>query len=119
MGHFLAIFCFFWLPVFLFTALRIWRPAEASNGGRSVADRIAWTGFALGVCLMFNMVLYAKLLESDGDYRSWDTIRLHGHVLLAMAAFSVVAPVGVVLYQATRAHRPEPKGKKSLTDDFE
>ena len=53
---------------------------------------------------MFNMVLYALGSEGDGDFRSVDTVRLHGRLFLAIALIPVAGPLIVFLYQAARTH---------------
>ena len=85
MWRFLLIFCIFGFPVFVTVAVVIWSHSWLPKSQRSIADRIAWTVFALGIFLMLTMVLYAMGSESDGDFRSWDTIRLHSRLFLAIA----------------------------------
>jgi hypothetical protein len=82
--------------------LRIWKPDFSSTPGRSVADRIAWTVFALGIGLMVSMVLYSTAHESDGRFRSWETIRLHERLFLSIALIPVAGPLIVFLCQAAR-----------------
>lgn len=106
------------LPVFAVTALWIWRPGTPPKPGKSVPDRIAWTVFAFGVCLMFTMGLYAAVRESDGDFRTWETIRLHTRLFLAIAAISIVGPLAVFLHQSRRSDRPTPAGKKPPGDEL-
>jgi hypothetical protein len=104
--------------VFAFVALRIWRPTPPSKRGRSVSDRIAWTLFALGVCLMFHMVLLAAVLE-DGTPRYWTTIRDHRRLFLAFSAVAIVGPLLVFLLQVSRSNRPGSSVERPPVDDLE
>jgi hypothetical protein len=115
---FARIFLVFTLPVFGFVALRMWRPGRPYKPRKDVSDRIAWTIFVFGISLMFNMFLYAAVSESDGDYRSWETIRLHVRLFLAIAVIPVAGPLIVFLYQAARSHPPRSSGKKPPVDDL-
>jgi hypothetical protein len=67
-------------------------------------DDIAWSGFAAGVALMLGVTLLAAVSESDGDYRTWETIRLHRDLLLEAGLLAVSLPVVVVLLRTG----PEP-----------
>ncbi len=111
-------FLLIFLAPFAVAALRTWRPAPPKKVARPVADRIAWTVFALGICLMFNMALYASVLVSDGDYRTWETIAHHRMMLFAIALLVVSIPVGVFLYQAVTRHNPHKAIKKPHSDDL-
>jgi hypothetical protein len=98
MHVFINIFVLVTLPTFAVIALRIWRPAHPPKTGKPILDRLAWTVFAFGICLMFNMVLYAAACE-DGAYRSWETIRLHIRVFLGLALIPLTGPLIVFLIQ--------------------
>ncbi|APW63725.1 hypothetical protein [Paludisphaera borealis] len=63
--------------LFPLAAWLIWKPTARP---KSVMDRVAWTVFAFGICLMVTMALFALTQEGDGDWRSWDRIRLHTRV---------------------------------------
>jgi hypothetical protein len=115
---FLNIFVLVTLPVFAFVSLRIWKPAFPPKIGRSVPDRFAWTFFALGICLMFNMFLHAAASE-DGAYRSWETIRLHRRVFLGFGVIAVTGPLIVFLLQTTRPRPIEPPCKKPRGEDLD
>ncbi|WP_435016227.1 hypothetical protein TA3x_003791 [Tundrisphaera sp. TA3] len=118
MGGFFRIFCCPTLPILAILALRIWRPVPPDVPARSVSDRIAWTVFALGIGLMLNMVLYSILLESEGNYRSWETIRLHGRVFLAIALIPVAGPLIVFVRQNSRRDRRlKISSRESATDE--
>jgi hypothetical protein len=117
MGEFLLTYCFLALPLFAFVSLRIWRPASLSGSAMSVSDRIAWTVFTFGISLMLNMVLCARLGESDGDYRTWDKIRLHGRVFLALTLIPVAGPLIVFLCQK-KTLTARSLGKKPPVDDL-
>jgi hypothetical protein len=111
---FMNVFFIINLPFACLLLLRIWRPGLPSSPGKSVSDRIGWSFFAFGICLMLTMVLFASLSESDGDFRSWETIRLHRRVFLAIA----VIPLFIYLYQAARPHPHKLPGKESPFDDL-
>lgn len=113
-----GVFVCFTLPVFAFVALRIWRPSLPSKPRKSVADRIAWTFFALGICLMFHMVLLAAAMEDRG-FRSRETIRYHGRWFLAIAVIPIAGPLAVFLYQVPRSHPPKSPDKKPSVNDLE
>lgn len=115
---FARIVVVFALPVFAFLALWIWRPTLSSGTGKPVSDRVAWTVFAVGICLMFSMVLYVAASEGDGTYRSWDTIRLHTRVFLALALIAVLGPLIVSVFQAMRPNSSKPPCEESPDDDL-
>src|SRR5437870_1372308 len=112
MWEFLRILCLFVLPVFAVAVLLIWDAGGSSKPARSQTDRIAWTIFALGICLMFGMAVYAMALEGDGHFRSWELIRAHKRWFLAIAVISVAGPLIVFLHQAIRGHGPRSSGKR-------
>lgn len=111
-------FVFVFLPVFAFAAPRIWKPTPPTKQARSVADRVAWTIFTLGVCLMFNMVLFAALSESEGDFRTWETIAHHRQVFLVFALLASSGPLLAFLFRGTMPHPPGHSHKKPPSDDF-
>jgi uncharacterized membrane protein len=76
-------------------AWRIWRKPLARPN--SVVDRSAWTTFALGVCLMLTMAVFAMTKEGDGDWRTFETIRLHSRVFLGLALFAIAGPLAAYL----------------------
>jgi hypothetical protein len=120
MQDFLRIFCLFGLPIFLVAALFILNlAANPHKSTRSIADRIAWTIFAFGICLMLTMVLYTMTQEGDGDWRSWSTVRLHSRVFLALSVIPIAGPLMVYLIQFVRARRSPAGAKKAAVDDWE
>src|SRR5690348_10276711 len=105
------------VPLFAFLALYIWRPASSSRPGNSTADRIAWTIFVLGICLMVSLALYAMASE-DGSYRPWQLIRFHTRLFVVFAAIALAGPLFGFLYQRVPfAARPVPK--KPMVDDLD
>jgi len=110
------LLCFpvIFLPIVL---ILIWKPARRISG--TTADRIAWTIFAFGICLMLTMVLFTMTQEGDGDFRTWETIRLHSRVLLAISIIPILGPLVVFLVQAVRAHRGTAVAKKAPVDDWD
>lgn len=115
---FVNVFVIITLPLFALAALHIWRPGNPREPGKSVPDRIAWTVFAFGVGSMFTMVLYAALCESDGDYRTWETIRLHTRLFLAIAAIPIAGPLTIFLDQSRRMARLASAPKKRPQDEL-
>src|SRR5262249_6110474 len=75
------------------------RPEVKKKGRRSTIDRIAWTVFGLGFVLLFFLSFYAAQSESDGAFRSWETIRRHTRIFLLIAAVTVGIPALIFLYQ--------------------
>jgi hypothetical protein len=119
MHDFLPIFCLFGLPILLVTALFILNPAANSEERRrSIADRIAWTLFALGVCLMLTMVLYVMTQESEGSWRTWETIRLHSRVFLTISMIPILGPLIVYLIQPGSERRRPDASRKPPVDDW-
>jgi hypothetical protein len=117
MAGFLRIFCVTFLPVFAYLGLRIWKPTLPGQPAKPIADRIGWTVFSLGLCLMLNMVLVSALAESDGAYRSWDTIRLHVRVFLSFAMISIVGPLVIVIRQVFQRYwSSKQSSRKSVLD---
>lgn len=102
------------LPILL---LVIWKPPGRTP--RTTADRIAWTIFALGISLMATMVLYAAARESDGDFRTWETIRLHSRLFVAISMIPIAGPLIVYLIQSVRERRSRPLAKKAPVDDWD
>lgn len=119
MGTFFRGFACFFYPVFAMIAVHIWRPPYRGKQVRGIADRVAWTGFALGVCLMLNMVLHASLSEGDGDFRTWETITLHRRLFFAFGLLAVLGPLAVFLMQLSSSRRPVPAQEKDLWKDIE
>jgi hypothetical protein len=118
MQEFMRFFCLFGVPVFIVAAVCIWNPGTEEKPGKPVADRIAWTVFVLGISLMASMGLYVIAAETDGDWRTWDTIRLHSRIFLGLSIIPVAGPLVVYLVQATRKHTPSVSNKKSPVDDW-
>ena len=87
---------------------------------REPSDQVAWWGLLVGVLLMFGMVFVAALGESDGDYRSWATIRLHGRFFLCFAALALAFPVAVFAAQWVQRFRRRRAGnaKPPSEDDL-
>ena len=46
---------------------------------------------------MLRVVLVSLLSESDGDYRTWDQIRLHRYLFLGSACLAILGPTVAVL----------------------
>ncbi|MDG3005096.1 hypothetical protein [Paludisphaera mucosa] len=91
-------------------AWRIWRrPVEAP---KSLADRMAWTWFALGIGLMLSMYGLAATQEGDGDWRPRATIRLHTRIFLALASISLAGPLAAYLWKRR-------EGRKRIDDPLE
>jgi hypothetical protein len=117
MGEFFRVYCLTFLLGFAPWALWFWRPRWSDEPRKSVTDRMAWTIFGFGLSLMFNMVLLAVLSESDGDYRTWDTIELHRRWFLGFSMVPVAGPLIVFVTQKL-SRFPSPKGnQKDLDDD--
>lgn len=106
------------LAPFALVATCIWRPARNKSIGKPVADRIAWTGFALGICLTLNMAVYATASESDGDIRTWETIIRHRRIFFAFGLLAVSGPLVVLLRQAVAKHLIGASFKKPYYDDL-
>ncbi|WP_435009724.1 hypothetical protein P12x_000972 [Tundrisphaera lichenicola] len=118
MIEFLRISCFFALPIFVFASLLIWRPVARPGRSKSASDRIAWTLFALGICLMINMVLYSAAQEGDGNFRTWETTQLHKRVFLGIAMIPIAGPLIVYACQFARKRADRAIKKKSRVDDW-
>lgn len=110
----LSIFLCFPLVFLPFVILAIWKPEARPD---STADRLAWTVFALGVCLMVTMTLYTMALEGDGSWRSWETIRRHRWIFLALAMITVSGPLAAYLTQALRTQSRGARSKPKPLDD--
>ena len=119
MQEFLRFFCVFGVPVFIIAVIWIWNPGTDEKPGRPVADRVAWTIFVLGISLMASMTMYTTASETDGAWRSWDTIRLHTRVFLALSLIPVAGPLVVYLVEVvTRKRTPGASDKKPPVDDW-
>ena len=119
MGGFLRGFCCLFLPVILLVALRIWKPPYEPGVTRSILDRTAWTVFALGICLMFNMALYAMVLESDGGYRSWDQIQFHVKTFFVIAFIPLFGPLVAFLWERSTEFREAGSDSKLRDRDID
>jgi hypothetical protein len=117
LGVFLRGFCCCGLPVLLLMALWIWKPPYEPVVTRSIPDRIAWTVFALGVCLMFNMALYAMMLE-DTSYRPWELIQFHVRMFFGIAMIPFAGPLIAFLWQSCRRSGDDSRDKKATAEDW-
>jgi hypothetical protein len=112
----LTLLCFpiIFLPLVLFA---IWKPRRWPAG--ATADRIAWTAFVFGIGLMLTMIVYTMTQESEGSWRSWETIRLHSRVFLAISMIPIAGPLIVYLIQPARERRSPDAARKSPVDDWD
>ncbi len=69
--------------------------------------------------LMMTMVVYAMTQESEGDWRTWETIRAHSWTFLAISIIPIIGPLIVYLVQVARARRSPALAKKAPVDDWE
>jgi hypothetical protein len=65
----------------------------------SILGVLAWLLFALGLVGMLGVALVALLSESDGDFRTWETIRRHVQMLWCAGALAVGGPTSVWLFE--------------------
>ncbi len=119
MWQFLRVFLLISLPAFALVALPIWKPSARKDPAGPVGDRIAWTIFALGVCLMLTMTLHCLLSESDGDFRTWETIRAHVRIFLGISLIPIAGPLAVFALQAHRGRLAVATPKKPPVDGLE
>lgn len=87
--------------------LAAWLLPRRSEVRRTLGDRVGWTIFAAGIALMLTMNLFASLMESDGDWRPFATIRLHSRIFLGFAALALAGPLGAWLFgRGARTKKP-------------
>ena len=61
---------------------------------------------------MVTMAIYATTQESDGDWRSWETIRLHTRIfLLALSLIPIAGPLVVYLVEVVTRRSSTPSVK--------
>jgi hypothetical protein len=89
------------LTIFAIPTALIWKPDFSGEPGKSVADRVAWTIFSVGLSLMLSMALLA-MVQEDGSYRTWETIRLHVRCFLGLSIIPIAGPLIVFLSQRTK-----------------
>jgi len=65
----------------------------------TLLDRVAWLNFAIGVWAMLRVAFVSMLEESDGDFRTWERMRLHKLLFFSAAVLGVVGPLCVTIVQ--------------------
>jgi hypothetical protein len=101
MAGFLSAFLMIFLLFFARPTARIWKPVRSGESEKSMADRVAWTIFSVGLALMLSLVLIV-MVQEDGSYRTWETIRLHVRCFLGLSIIPIAGPLIVFLSQRTK-----------------
>ncbi len=105
----LPLIAFFW-PLAPLILWLIWKAPRRRPP--PLADRLAWTWFAFGVSLMLTTTLHAVFQESEGSWRTLETIRRHTRLFLAVSIVPLVGPLAAYLMQKSSP-------KKGLKDPFD
>jgi hypothetical protein len=90
------------LPVLALFLAALWRrprDREISLSTRTLGDRLAWLCFSAGITVMYGVVVVSIVSEGDGDYRSWDQIRLHTSIFLTAGYVAAAVPVFVATWE--------------------